>query len=113
MEKLQDVLGTVQKVGCFADKKKRAIYPVTMREFPDFIEKFTFINTEKMWSTMIFEEGLNALKTVLATSFKDDDVEELMDQVNAGNYKELIDTIMAINGIDFNMVDEEKNVKEV
>jgi hypothetical protein len=113
MDGLKNVLGVAQKLDCFTDKKKRTAYPVTMRDFPDFIEKFTFINTEKMWSTMIFEEGLNALKSVLTVSFKDDDIDGLMDQVNAGNYKELIDAIMSINGIDFNKAEDEKNVMEV
>lgn len=113
-DNINEVLGLEQKLNCFTDKKKRTAYPVTMRDFTEFVEKFTFISPDKMWRTMIFEEGLESLKFVLTKTFKDDDVDGIMDQVNAGNYKELIGTIMAINGLDFNTDDDDgKNTKEV
>jgi hypothetical protein len=59
------------------------------------------------------EENQKALEEVLKVSFQDSDFEELQDQINAGNFKEIMEFILRINGINLRPTDTRKNVKEV
>lgn len=112
IEDLDKILGLPQECNLFLDKKKRTAYPITMKDFKKFINNFTLINTEKLWSNMIFDENINAVKNVLSMSFKDDDIDDILENINARNFKEIFKLIMDINGIEFKK-DDPKNKVEV
>lgn len=101
-QNIRKVLGLPQKIDCFLDKKQRMAYPVTMRNFPDFIEAFAEINTEQLWvNYLLGDSSQKALVKILEMTFRDEeDVNSLLDQINAGNWVEIINTIMEMNGIE-------------
>ena len=110
---LQEVLGLPQEVKGFKDGKHRKAYPVTMRVFPEFVTHFAQVNINKFWTNFLFEDGVASLRKVLEMSFLDDDIEVLVDNITAKTYKEIMETLMAINGIELNNEESSKNQKEV
>lgn len=111
-ENLNDVLGLPVKVKDFIDKKNRVAYPVKMVDFTSFIDNFSLINGNDLWKNFVMQHSADALKAVLSMTFKDDKIEDLMENINAGNFKSIIDIIMKINGINL-IEDDEKNAVEV
>jgi hypothetical protein len=85
-----------------------------MSKFPEFIENFSFININKMWTTMLFEDGQTAIKKVLTLTFRDEQIEDVLDNIHAGNFTQIIEVILDINGVDLKRQgDDEKNVERV
>ncbi|MBW7473998.1 hypothetical protein K0T92_04530 [Paenibacillus oenotherae] len=78
-EKLEDVLGLPQECKDFTDGKVRIAHPVTMKKFPSFVSNLGFIKPKSLWNNMIFDEGINATRIVLVSTFKDEDIEDVMD----------------------------------
>lgn len=114
-DKLEDVLGLPQECGDFTDGKVRVAYPVTMKNFPTFISNLGYVNPKNLWNNMVFDEGINAVKAVLTASFKDDDIDEIMENINARNFPQIMNTIMRINGINLDRSEDSdpKNEMEV
>lgn len=110
---LRETLGIPQECNGFTDKKVRIAYPVTMYDFPTFIGHARFVNPKALWNNMLFDEGVTALKYVMEKSFQDEDVTDVMKNINAGNFVEIIQTILEINGIPKTDEVQEKNVTEV
>ncbi|WP_336786956.1 hypothetical protein [Paenibacillus sp. MMO-177] len=109
-EDIRAVLGLPYDCSGFTDGNSRTVYPVTMKKFPSFIENVRFINPKALWNNMIFDEGIAAVTYVMKESFRDDDVDDVMENINAGNFVEIIDTILTINGIP-TQKDEDKEGK--
>lgn len=113
-EKIEDVLGLPQKISDFTDGKVRTAYPVTLKDFPAFVANLGYVNPKSLWNNMLFDEGVKAVETTLSMVFKEEPIDELMENINARNYPVIIGKIMAINGINIDKkADEDPNIKEV
>ncbi|MGE6227633.1 hypothetical protein [Paenibacillus chitinolyticus] len=110
---LRAVLGLPYECSDFTDEIPRIAYPVTMKDFPDFIEKARFINPKVLWNNMVFDEGKVATRYVIQKTFSDDPVDEVMEKINAGNFPQIMEAILTINGISQPEDSQEKNVMEV
>jgi hypothetical protein len=111
-ENLAEVLGLSQEVNGFKDNKPRMAHPVTMRNFPGFVNHFAQVNVKKLWTNFLFDDGKEHLIKVLEMTFVDDSIDELLDNITAKTYKNIMDTLMAINGIEFES-EATKNQMEV
>lgn len=99
MEDMNKVLGLGEKYSNFPDKKERNIYPITMRNFQEFVGSFGMINAKKMWVNYLHEETAEAVKKVISMSFRDEkDLDTLYEQINAENFSDIISVIEVING---------------
>lgn len=98
-EDMRAVLGLPHDCKGFTDGKTRMAHPVPMSQFPTFIENVRFINPKALWNNMVFEEGIAAVTYVMTQAFKEESIKEVMDNINAGNFVEIMNTILVINGI--------------
>lgn len=112
-QNMRKVLGLPQKINCFLDKKQRVAHPITMRNFPEFIEAFSELNTDHLWVNYILgEEAQKAMLKILEMTFVGEkDVDSLLDQINAGNWEEILTLVMEMNGIERRKPAEEGNAQ--
>jgi hypothetical protein len=115
-EKMGEVFGSPTKVNLFTDGQVRVAYPITMRNFAEFLENMSQVNPDKLWANFMFEENKEALLNVFKLTFKDVDIDTMLDVVNAMNFSKIMEIVMKINGIDFKLKEDGedgKNEKEV
>lgn len=110
-ENIREIFGLDEECDLFADGVKRRIYPVTMRNFPKFIENLNQVNMKKLWVTSLFEDSFNNAVEVLRMSFRDDDPEMLMDLITAKSFQEIMTMISKINGIEIEEAKEDDDSK--
>lgn len=108
-EELSHALGGVETLAIFLDEKPRKAYPMTLKEYMEYGDIFTTISTESLPYTCL-SGGAESLKELLRITFKDEDVDELLEQVNAKNYKELMREVMTLHG--FDLGEESKQAKK-
>lgn len=107
-EDFNEFLGLPQEMDGFLDGNKRTVYPVTMDKFPRFMDAFTYISISDMWRNFAWPEGIENIKTVLNMSFHTD-IDGVMQNINAGNYKKIMGMIMKINGMEIEKKGEDND----
>lgn len=99
-KKLESILGLPQIIKGFCDGVDRKAYPITMKEFPTFMQSLQNISGQKLWINFINDESLNALKLFFELTFKDDDYNTISKNINAGNWQDIVNIILKINGLE-------------
>jgi len=96
---LRVVLGLPYDFTTFLDGKVRKCYPISMKNFSEFITAFGFIDPEKMWVSFLRDEDGDNIKKVIELSFRDDSIDDILENINASNFTEIFKVIQEINGI--------------
>ena len=97
--KIRKVLGLPQKITGFLDGVERKAYPVTMRDFPEFMEALQRITSKALWYNFTDEASVKAVKVLLELSFKENSYDELASNINADNWNQIASSILEMNGL--------------
>lgn len=100
-------LGLGVEVDCFLDGRPRTAYPITLKDYPEFVRSISTISPENMAQAFFVDNG-EGLKNAIALTFSAEAVDDILENVDSTNYKEFIDKIFSINGIILN-TDKKKN----
>lgn len=100
-------LGLGVEVDCFLDNRPRTAYPITLKDYPEFIRSISTISPENMAQAFFVDNG-EGLKNAIALSFGAEAVEDILENVDSTNYKEFIEEIFSLNGLVLNK-DTKKN----
>jgi hypothetical protein len=113
-DSLSEVLGLPQECGNFTDGVVRMAHPISMLDFPTFMTHLGQVSISELWKNMIFDHSINALRYMMEKTFTGDSVESVMENINARNYPVVMKTMIDMNGIKLEPIDDDqKNVVEV
>lgn len=99
-DELDLALGNPNMVDVFPDGKVRNLSFVPMSKFSEFMKNVNSIDYKNLWINFMNEDMQKSLIRVLELSFKDDSIDELLEQISAENYSDIINKILKINGIE-------------
>lgn len=99
-DELDLALGNPKMVDVFPDGKVRNLSFVPMSKFSEFMKNVNSIDYKNLWINFMNEDMQKSLTRILELSFKDDNIDELIEQINAENYSDIINKILKINGIE-------------
>jgi len=97
---LDIALGNPKVVDSFADGKNRSLNFVPMSKFSEFMKCVNSIDYKNLWINYMNEDMQESLIKVLKMSFIENELDEILEQINAENYPEIITKILKINGIE-------------
>lgn len=100
-------LGLGIEVDCFLDNRPRTAYPITLKDYPEFIRSISTVSPESMAHAFFADNG-EGLKNAIALAFGADAVDDVLENVDSTNYEEFINKVFSINGLILNK-DNKKN----
>lgn len=100
-------LGLGVEVDCFLDNRPRIAYPITLKDYPEFIRSISTVSPENMAHAFFVDNG-EGLKNAIALTFGADAVDDVLENVDSTNYEEFINKVFSINGLILNK-DNKKN----
>lgn len=104
-------LGLGVEVDCFLDSRPRTAYPITLKDYPEFIRSISTISLDNMAHAFFADNG-EGLKNAIALTFGVEAVEDILENVDSTNYEEFIKKIFAINGLVLNDDKKKDNKKK-
>lgn len=104
-------LGLGVEVDCFLDNRPRTAYPITLKNYPEFIRSISTINPENMAHAFFVDNG-EGLKNAIALTFGSDAVEDILDNVDSTNYEAFISKMFSVNGLVINKDEKKINDKK-
>ena len=104
-------LGLGVEVDCFLDNRPRTAYPITLKNYPEFIRSISTINPENMAHAFFVDNG-EGLKNAIALTFGVDAVEDILDNVDSTNYEAFISKMFSVNGLVINKDEKKINDKK-
>lgn len=104
-------LGLGVEVDCFLDNRPRTAYPITLKNYPEFIRSISTINPENMAHAFFVDNG-EGLKNAIALTFGADAVEDILDNVDSTNYEAFISKMFSVNGLVINKDEKKINDKK-
>ena len=111
VEDLTMALGLGIEVDCFLDNQPRTLYPVTLKDYPDFVSYLKNINPESI-SYSFFSDNGEGLRNLIALSFGAEVVDDILENINAGNFKKFMGEIFKANGIILEKDDTDSDKKK-
>lgn len=104
-------LGLGIEVDCFLDNRPRTAYPITLKDYPEFVRAISTINPENMAQAFFVDNG-EGLKNAIGLTFGVDAIEDILENVDSTNYKEFIHEIFSLNGLVLNQDDKKRDDKK-
>lgn len=104
-------LGLGIEVDCFLDNRPRTAYPITLKDYPEFIRAISTINPENMAQAFFVDNG-EGLKNAIGLTFGAEAIEDILENVDSTNYKEFINEIFNVNGLILNQENKKDNKKK-
>ena len=104
-------LGLGIEVDCFLDNRPRTAYPITLKDYPEFIRSISTINPENMAHAFFVDNG-EGLKNAIALTFGAEAVEDILENVDSTNYENFINKVFSINGLVLNKDDKKNDDKK-
>lgn len=104
-------LGLGIEVDCFLDNRPRTAYPITLKDYPEFIRAISTINPENMAHAFFVDNG-EGLKNAIALTFGAEAVEDILENVDSTNYENFINKVFSINGLVLNKDDKKNDDKK-
>ncbi|MBU5669659.1 hypothetical protein KQI68_07370 [Peptoniphilus sp. MSJ-1] len=91
-------LGLGTEVSCFIDEKPRVAYPITLKDYPEFVRAISTINPMNIAQSFFVDNG-EGLKNAISMTFGAEAVEEILENVDASNFEEFVKKMFEINGL--------------
>ena len=104
-------LGLGIEVDCFLDNRPRTAYPITLKDYPEFVRAISTINPENMAQAFFVDNG-EGLKNAIGLTFGVDAIEDILENVDSTNYKVFIHEIFSLNGLVLNQDDKKSDDKK-
>lgn len=108
---ISSALGLGVEIDLFLDGKSRTAYPVTLKDYPDFVNAISTLDPENI-ANSFFADGGEGLRNAIAMSFGVDKVDGILENVDSNNYKDFIRKILSINGIELQDNNRKDNSKK-
>lgn len=92
-------LGLPVEISSFVDGIPRLCYPYKLKDLRKLTWYLTFIDTENLEKTISIKESAIALISLLKESFPDYDEQDILSNITADNYNEILSDIKQISGL--------------
>lgn len=95
---LKKSLGQPFEIDCFLDGKARKAFPISLADYAEFVEYIRYISPDDVVASFFNDNGY-AIKSMIAMVFLEDDVEDILQNVDATNYPTFIREVYEIQGL--------------
>ena len=111
LQSLQQSLGTPVEIDCFLDGVPRKAYPITLADYGEFIDYIRYISIDNIASSFVSDGG-TSMRSMIAMVFLNDDLDEILQNINASNYSEFIKKVFDVQGISLDEEAKSNNKKK-
>ena len=98
LKDFNSALGLGVEVDCFNDGQPRTLYPITLKDYPEFISCLQSVSADNIAQSFFIDNG-EGLRNLIDLCFVSEQVDEVLDNIDANNFKTFIEQIFEANGI--------------
>ena len=96
---ITESLGLAEPITDFLDGKTRMAYPATLSTYGELMDYVMGVSLDDLPTNYFFNGG-ESLKGLLQFTFRDDPLDEIMDNIGPENYVPIMKKIYAVHGFD-------------
>lgn len=110
VKSLSKAFGTGVEIHGFLDGKARVAIPATLADFKELMGYVREVDVENI-ATNFFFENPEAITGLLDMTFRDDDIEEILNCIDASNYKQIMTDVLETHGLKIKGENEKDDIK--
>lgn len=108
---LTESLGLAEPLTCFLDGKVRNAYPATLSNYGELMEYIQGVSLQDIPSNYFMDKG-ESLHNLIVFTFKDDDPQEILDNVAPKNFQNFIRSVLKVHGFSLDETTKEDSKNE-